>query len=223
MSEQTADAGTQTTRASGAGLAALKILGWCAVVVLLLTVTGRLQTPYYNALGHVHILTLLACFLTELIQPQPVFLMGIVLLLADRRLRWNFALDFTLVGVVQAVVGSGLKRLFNRMRPDSFHGAGTFFGAITNAHGNSFPSGHATAAWALAALLAAYYPRWRWVFYAGAMAVCWARIQLNCHYPADVVAGGVLGWFTAQAILLWTRRRRCRSRTDRPDHVRPVP
>jgi len=77
-------------------------------------------------------------------------------------------------------------------------------------NGNSFPSGHATAAWALAALLTAYYPRWRWAFCVGAVAVCWARLQLGSHYPADVVAGGVVGWFVAQGLLAWMRRRRAR-------------
>ncbi len=210
MSEQTTDTVTQTPRVSAAGLSALKILGWCAVVVALLTVDGQLQALYQGSLGRVKGLILPAFFLTELLKLKPVFLMAVVLLLADRRLRWRFASDFALVVLVQAGVASGLKDLFNRMRPDSVEGAGVFFGPMADVNGNSFPSGHATAAWALAALLAAYYPRWRWAFYVGAMAVCWARLQLGSHYPADLVFGGALGWFVAQGLLGWMKRVRAR-------------
>lgn len=212
MSERTTGKRAQTTRASEASITALKILAWCAVVIALLAVDDRFNALYQSTLGRVEALLLPALFLTELLKLKPVFLMAVVLLLADRRLRWRFAGDFALVVLVQAGVGSGLKHLFSRMRPDSFDGAGVFFGPMADVNGNSFPSGHATAAWALAALLAAYYPRWRWVFYVAAVAVCWARLQLNVHYPADVVAGAVLGWFVAQALLSWTRRtRRLRS------------
>ena len=188
----------------------MKILGWCVVVAALLAVDGRFQALYQGSLGRVEALLLPACFLTELLKLKPVFLMAVVLLLVDRRLRWRFASDFAVVVLVQAGVASGLKDLFSRMRPDSPEVAGVFFGPMAGVNGNSFPSGHATAAWALAALLAAYYPRWRWAFCVAAVAVCWARLQLGAHYPADLVAGGALGWYVAQGLLAWTRRRRCR-------------
>jgi membrane-associated phospholipid phosphatase/phosphoglycolate phosphatase-like HAD superfamily hydrolase len=69
----------------------------------------------------------------------------------------------------------------------------------------AFPSGHTTAATALAAALAvvAWRTSWRWpvtvaAAFAGAMAV--SRVYLGAHWPSDVVGGLALGFTIAMAV-----------------------
>lgn len=57
----------------------------------------------------------------------------------------------------------------------------------------SFPSGHATFAWALAVVLSAKEPRLRIFYYILAFLISLSRIYLGAHYPADVFAGTVIG------------------------------
>lgn len=191
-------------RASRRWLLSLAI--WLVVLGIALATDHYTQPAYRDSLGQVEGLNLPAEFLTELLKLRPVFLMAVLLLLADRGLRWGFALDFSVVVLVQAGAASLLKDVFNRLRPDDLEAAGRFLGPQWDGPGSSFPSGHATAAWALAALMTAYYPRLRWVFIIGAVAVCWARLQLGRHHPGDVIAGGLLGWYLAMALLGWLNR-----------------
>ncbi|MCC7144968.1 MAG: phosphatase PAP2 family protein [Phycisphaeraceae bacterium] len=57
----------------------------------------------------------------------------------------------------------------------------------------SIPSGHATVMFALGAGLWCLYPRWRWVWVAGATVISLGRVLSNNHFVGDVVAGAYLG------------------------------
>lgn len=57
----------------------------------------------------------------------------------------------------------------------------------------SFPSGHATVAFASATILAFAVPRLRWPLYALAALIAFSRVYVGVHYPGDVLAGAVLG------------------------------
>lgn len=66
----------------------------------------------------------------------------------------------------------------------------------------SMPSGHATAAFAIATALTLRYPK-PYVYipaYAWAAFVAYGRIYLGLHYPSDVLAGAILGSASALAI-----------------------
>ena len=67
---------------------------------------------------------------------------------------------------------------------------------------SSFPSGHATTAFALATLLTLWYPKWAAAWLGLAALVGWSRIALGPHFPSDVLAGGLLG---VGVVLLWVR------------------
>lgn len=58
----------------------------------------------------------------------------------------------------------------------------------------SFPSGHATNAFAWAGCAASFAPTMVSVFLALALAIAISRVLLRIHFPSDVVAGGLLGW-----------------------------
>lgn len=72
------------------------------------------------------------------------------------------------------------------------------FGAIVVETGRmdySFPSFHATIAWALAVVLAQKEPKLGWLFYLLALLISLSRIYLGVHYPVDVFVGSIIGIF----------------------------
>lgn len=60
--------------------------------------------------------------------------------------------------------------------------------------GPSFPSAHASLAFALASIATIFAPElfgpWLWI---GAVLVAWGRVAVGVHYVSDVVVGAVLG------------------------------
>ncbi len=87
--------------------------------------------------------------------------------------------------IVSTITAEALKNVTHEKRPD-----GSDF--------ESFPSGHATAAFTVAAMQAHYHPRQALLWYAGAAAISASRVTLDRHYTHDVLAGAALGYFSAQ-------------------------
>lgn len=95
-----------------------------------------------------------------------------------------------------------LKKYFARNRPPVELGT-IFVGNPMPDH--SFPSGHATFAWALAVVLARIEPRAKWLFYALAFFISLSRVYMGKHYPYDVIAGSLVG-IAAGFVALWVER-----------------
>lgn len=128
--------------------------------------------------------------------------LGIVLFVREERKDHWFFLPF-LLSFVFAWLGVEyfLKPVIGRIRPTEMMGAVV----VGSMPGNfSFPSGHASIAFALAAVLAAKEKRWFWWVYTLALLVACSRVYLGVHYPADVVVGGVLGWTIGKVALAVT-------------------
>ena len=57
-----------------------------------------------------------------------------------------------------------------------------------------YPSGHTSAAFAVATVVAAILPRrWRWVPFALATVVAVSRMHVGVHYPLDLIGGALIG------------------------------
>ena len=85
-----------------------------------------------------------------------------------------------------------LKRAFGRERPFESNGETVF---VPGSSHDSFPSGHATQAFAVASVVAARSKGWiiPTIAYGIATVVCMDRVNDRVHFASDVVAGAVLG------------------------------
>lgn len=63
----------------------------------------------------------------------------------------------------------------------------------------SFPSGHATVAFALAFSVFMRNKRWGWPLLVLAACVSVSRVVVGVHYPSDILGGAVLGYLAAWA------------------------
>jgi membrane-associated phospholipid phosphatase len=105
--------------------------------------------------------------------------------LEDGSKGWNRSVRVADALGTSVLITEGLKALTREKRPD------------TDEH-NSFPSGHATAAFAVATMESAYHPEQKTWWYLGATLIAASRVRLNRHHTQDVVAGAVVGYTTAR-------------------------
>lgn len=124
--------------------------------------------------------------------------------------RRNLLLDG--MGGLGAILGAGacvqiIKHLVGRPRPRMSLPAWEFFGPTLSSDLHSFPSGHATTSFALAALLCAFHPRLAWACYPAAALISLGRVAGGSHYLSDTLGGALLGlavgWPLAASLRRW--------------------
>jgi membrane-associated phospholipid phosphatase len=91
-----------------------------------------------------------------------------------------------------------LKYSFQRARPQD-PGPGDFWNG-----GTSFPSGHSTAAWAIAGIIAHEYPGplTKLLSYGLASAITISRVPAKEHFPSDVLVSTMIGYLVARHVFL---------------------
>lgn len=115
-----------------------------------------------------------------------------------------------------------LKGAFARVRPNNAQ-AGQFF-QYGQPHADSFPSGHAMGAFAVASVFAEQYrdKRWMpWLAYGTATLIGSSRVALGRHFPADVVVGGLLGASIGRGVVARAQGEDL-GRKRWTDHVTPI-
>lgn len=148
---------------------------------------------FTNHLPHWEIMNLLAQFLSGVGTAGIIWfiLAAILFLKEEKKDHWFFLPVLFSGGISWVLVEKIMKPLVGRVRPSAEMGA-IIVGAINGDF--SFPSGHATIAWAMAVVLSKKEPKAKWMFYVLAILISLSRIYLGKHFPLDVISGALLGW-----------------------------
>jgi undecaprenyl-diphosphatase len=102
------------------------------------------------------------------------------------------------VAVTSAVVNLGIKPLGRRRRPASLAPPVPDARRLPMPRSSAFPSGHSASAFAFATGVGSSLPWAAAPLRVLAAVVGYSRVHTGVHYPADVVAGSVLGAAVAQ-------------------------
>jgi hypothetical protein len=119
----------------------------------------------------------------------------------------NVCLD----GLSASLIATGmitpvLSTVIGRERPTAGQGAYSFHPF----EGRSFPSSHATQAFAAASVVATSYDQF-WVkatAYGVAAMTAYARVRRGKHFPTDVVAGAAIGTLVGRSVVHFNRKLR---------------
>ncbi|RYE08812.1 MAG: phosphatase PAP2 family protein [Hyphomicrobiales bacterium] len=129
-----------------------------------------------------------------------------------RTMLWQFTAlyGFIFTGVgLPSLATTIAKRVIGRARPMHFdeYGSLAFQPNWLDWTFQSFPSGHSTTAFALAAVVGFLSARWFYPALALAVVIGISRVALGVHHPSDVVAGAIVGLLGAY-VIRWLFARR---------------
>jgi len=149
------------------------------------------RTPTPSLDGHMSRLTQAADF-------SRLWLGSAVILATTRGARGRRAAASGLASVIvtSAVANLLLKPLGRRRRPDPSEAPAARRAPMPDS--TSFPSGHAASAFAFATGVGAVLPHDAIPIRGLASVVSYSRVHTGLHYPADVIAGALLGTTLAQ-------------------------
>ncbi len=119
--------------------------------------------------------------------------------------------QYVFFAVLFAVLTSEvLKHIIGRSRPFVGGDANAFYYQhfAGNTAFESLPSGHATAAFALAFAVASVWRKATLIMFVFAVLICISRVILLAHHPSDVVAGALTGVVGAMLVRYWFAARR---------------
>jgi undecaprenyl-diphosphatase len=113
-----------------------------------------------------------------------------------------FCLVALLIGTI--ITDLTLKHLFARQRP--YTHLPDYALLIEEPGTMSFPSGHTTAAFACAGVIAYHLKRVRFPILFGAGLMALSRMYLFVHFPSDIVAGFIVGIFGSSCAIMIERQ-----------------
>jgi undecaprenyl-diphosphatase len=115
-----------------------------------------------------------------------------------KRGRIVFATLIVAILITDQISSNVIKELVGRIRP--CHTLENINLLVSCGAGKSFPSSHAANNFAAAFILSFFYKKNPWVFFVTASLIALSRVVVGVHYPADVIAGAMVG--TGIALIL---------------------
>lgn len=107
--------------------------------------------------------------------------------------------EMMLAMLVDAVNTQVLKCLIGMSRPDVTEEP-TFIGPTLNDDYKAMPSGHTSATFAVATVLALRYPKYSWLIYSAASLIGVSRITEGQHWPSNIFFGAMVGVASARQV-----------------------
>jgi undecaprenyl-diphosphatase len=121
---------------------------------------------------------------------------------------WKSGLFGLITYAVSGILVQVVKHLVGRPRPRFLESNIHHWGPSLTSGFDSFPSGHATSAFALALLLSHFYPGGKILFFGGAALVSFSRLYVDAHFASDLLGGALLGLGTSLILLRYVSRPR---------------
>lgn len=111
----------------------------------------------------------------------------------DKKTVWNLAAAL----IIDVLLVIFLKIIVARPRPYQVLDISSIFSEKLG----SFPSGHASRAFAMFGVIGHFYKKYKIPLYCLAALIAISRIYLGVHYPTDVLVGALLGMLVSQATI----------------------
>jgi undecaprenyl-diphosphatase len=113
---------------------------------------------------------------------------------SEQNIGWNISMSLAFSHLLIHVI----KKIVHRPRPNTALSQVNTF--CISLYDYSFPSGHTTAAFSVAASIAAVFPEMGLYVMTLAGCVGISRVYLGVHYPTDIIIGALIGTFAAYYI-----------------------
>ena len=184
----------------------------------MLEAIGRIDYTAFQWLRvhHYESLDLLMAGLSDIARGGSLWVALAFLIAFLRPERWRAVVQVVLaIGLAYLLTDYVAKPFFNRSRPFESYASERVYGYKPTTR--SFPSGHAASAIAGVCALVRLAPEARSVFWIFALLVAFSRVYLGVHYPADVIAGGLLGLASGEFVTGGTTWRFAHSTSHRND------
>jgi membrane-associated phospholipid phosphatase len=171
------------------------------IAIGFLLIHGKVESHMILNAYHTPLLDTFFKYFTQIGGWVPCAIAGVLLLFK----KWRVAVVILAAQLIATIITSPIKRIIRAPRPSVILSElGIDFPHIegVDLHTTlSFPSGHTSAAFALCACLAAIIPaKYRWLQLALVLfgwLGAYSRIYLSQHFVDDVLAGSVIGVFSA--------------------------
>ncbi len=140
---------------------------------------------------------------------------------------WWIVLFLCTVALTDMVSTRLFKNVFERLRPCSNPEFVSYVRLMIRecAGGYSFTSNHAANHFGIATYfyftMRHYFPKWAWIGFPWAFAICYAQIYVGVHYPLDILGGAIIGVIFGLFVAMFFNRKFGFANFDRQPTVTP--
>ncbi len=139
---------------------------------------------------------------------------------------WGVRIGFVFTAIgVPSLFANIIKNLIGRARPFVVAGPDVWAYEPFTWHPRyaSFPSGHATTAFAALVAICAIFPQARALMWIYAVLIALSRVVITAHHPSDVIGGAIVGAVGAVMVRNWFAARRLGFSVAADGSVRAMP